>query len=71
MKELTLGDIERAATLGMDASDDEQSTGVRQRALTRGELWRAVMDDIPQSEYPADALSRLRDAYERGRSDFW
>lgn len=71
MKDLTASDLERAALLGMDASEAEHSSDARPKPLARSELWRLVMADAPQSEYAADAISRLREAYERGRSDFW
>ncbi len=71
MKDLTPEDLSRAATAGMDAAEKEHASGTKPRALGRSELWHLVMGDADQSTYRAGAVSELREAFERGRSDFW
>jgi len=71
MRELTAEDLARAVAAGLDSAEEEHATGTKPRTLGRSELWRLVMGDIDQSAYRAGAVSELREAFDRGRSDFW
>jgi hypothetical protein len=69
--ELTSDHLARAAGLGMDHAENENNSGTRTPPLYAAELWTAVMGTAPKGEYPADAVGHLRDAYNRGRMDYY
>ena len=69
--ELTSDDRMRAANLGMDAAEDSETTGQRRETLDSESLWHAVMGDAARMDYPADAVSNLRDSFDGGARDFY
>ncbi|GAB2456422.1 hypothetical protein HD599_003237 [Conyzicola lurida] len=69
--ELTPDDLARAGNLGMDHAEDENNSGTRTPPLYAAELWTTVMGTAPKGGYPADAVSHLRDSYNRGRMDYY
>jgi hypothetical protein len=69
--ELTSEDLARAHELGMDDEETSHNAGTRPATLYAAELWKAAMGTASRTDYPADAVSQLRDSYDHGRVDFY
>jgi hypothetical protein len=68
--ELTSQDYKRAANLGMDHEEDAEHSGKKLRTMHANQLWGAIMGSARREDYPYDAVSQLRSAYDGGRSDY-
>jgi hypothetical protein len=66
-------DIQAAYDLGGDVAEAENhgTEPPVPRVPSAAALWRAVMDDAPRASYPADAVTLLREQFDRGRRDYW